>query len=177
MSSVHLTASGAVSFVDRFARSEQFDALFREGMALVEATADYLDGDGRKASRELASGLSVVYATESMRLTTRLLEVASWLVIQRALKDGELTETEAHEKRERVKLRPMTRPSHIKQFSELPTGLQALIMQSYAVTDRLVAIDKAMSEDRAPQRHTLNPVADQMKRLETAFASGSQLTH
>ncbi|MEO0800564.1 MAG: DUF1465 family protein [Pseudomonadota bacterium] len=167
-----------VSFVERFAQSPQFDELFREGMSLVEATADYLDGEGRKAARELASPLSVIYATESMRLTTRLLEVASWLVIQRALKDGELSQDEAEEKRQRVKLRAMTRPSHIKRFDELPTGLQALITQSFAVTDRIVQIDKAMTHDTASAPPAaLNPVGEQMKRLASAFSLGSSQRH
>jgi len=42
-----------VSFGAKFARSDQFKAVFREGMALVEAAATYLDGDGRKRARKL----------------------------------------------------------------------------------------------------------------------------
>ena len=44
-----------VSFGAKFARSEQFKAVFREGMALVEAAATYLDGDGRKEARKSAA--------------------------------------------------------------------------------------------------------------------------
>ena len=42
-----------IVFGRRFAHSETFKTLFREGMALVEETAAYLDGDGRSESREL----------------------------------------------------------------------------------------------------------------------------
>src|SRR5919108_3720902 len=69
-----------VSFGERFAASELFDRVFQEGMALVERTAAYLDGEGRKEAKLLRPPVSVIYATESMRLTTRLLELASWLV-------------------------------------------------------------------------------------------------
>jgi regulator of CtrA degradation len=93
-----------IPFIAHFAQSAQFDELFQDGMALVEATADYLDGEGRSAAKELKGALSVTYATESMRLTTRLLEVASWLVIQRALRDGEISAEEAESKRARVRL-------------------------------------------------------------------------
>ncbi|MEO1264795.1 MAG: DUF1465 family protein [Pseudomonadota bacterium] len=166
----------AVSFIERFAQSEQFETLFREGMSLVEETADYLDGQGRKEARGLKPPMSVIYATESMRLTTRLLEVASWLVVQRALKDGDISRNEADEKRARVKLRTMTRPSHIRMFDELPEGLKSLISRSFAVTDRLSQIDKAMQADQA-EVSALNPVADQMKRLASAFGMGSRATH
>lgn len=40
-----------VSFGQSYVSSEPFKALFREGMALVEETAAYLDGDGREESR------------------------------------------------------------------------------------------------------------------------------
>jgi regulator of CtrA degradation len=40
-----------ISFGERFAASDQFDAIFREGMALVERAATYLDGAGRKEAR------------------------------------------------------------------------------------------------------------------------------
>ena len=94
-----------VSFGEHFAASDQFDAIFKEGMGLVERTAAYLDGPGRKEARALRGPVAVLYATESMRLTTRLLELASWLMIRRALKEGEITPDEARAKRERVKLR------------------------------------------------------------------------
>ncbi|MFW8695371.1 DUF1465 family protein, partial [Mesorhizobium japonicum] len=37
-----------------FARSELFDRTFREGMELVEETAAYLDGEGRRDSKILS---------------------------------------------------------------------------------------------------------------------------
>ena len=80
-----------VSFGAKFARSDQFKTVFREGMALVEAAATYLDGDGRKEARKLRPPHSLAYATESMRLTTRLMQLASWLLIRRAVSEGELT--------------------------------------------------------------------------------------
>ena len=80
-----------ISFGEHFAASDQFDAIFREGMALVERAATYLDGPGRKEARALRGPAAMLYATESMRLTTRLLELASWLMIRRAHKEGEIT--------------------------------------------------------------------------------------
>ena len=92
----------------------------------------------------LRGPVSVLYATESMRLTTRLLELASWLMIRRALKAGEISAEEAQVKRERVRLRAPGRPSHVKGFTELPEGLRALIEASFALNDRIVQLDRAM---------------------------------
>ena len=75
---------GVLSFASRHAGSEGFKALFKEGMGLVEAAASYLDGPGRQQSRALSRPVALAYATESMRLTTRLMQMASWLLLRRA---------------------------------------------------------------------------------------------
>ncbi len=159
-----------VSFGERFAASDQFDAIFKEGMGLVERTATYLDGQGRKEARALRGPVAVLYATESMRLTTRLLELASWLMIRRALKEGEITAEEARTKRERVKLRAPGRPSHVKGFTELPQGLRGLIETSYALNDRIFQLDRAIEVVVGLSPVTDNPVGAQVNRLEEAFA-------
>src|ERR1700757_2565799 len=73
-----------------FARSELFQRTFQEGMDLVEETATYLDGAGRQASKLLSRSAALAYAAESMRLTTRLMQVASWLLVQRAVREGDM---------------------------------------------------------------------------------------
>jgi regulator of CtrA degradation len=162
-----------VSFGERFQASEQFDRVFTEGMALVERSASYLDGEGRREAKGLPSTVTVLYATESMRLTTRLLELASWLLIRRALKEGEITPEEAHKKRARVKLQTLGRPSHTKGFVELPKGLRELIEASFALHDRIVQLDRAMAPAGAAEAVQVlpaNPVATQVEFLERAFA-------
>jgi regulator of CtrA degradation len=162
-----------VSFGERFQSSEQFDHIFKEGMALVERTASYLDGPGRKEAKALAGGAGVLYATESMRLTTRLLDLASWLLIRRALREGEITEDEAKKKRRRVKLQAFGRPSHVKGYSELPEGLQNLIEESFALHDRISQLDRILTSPSAAEVPgvALNPVAHQVGLLQRAFAA------
>ena len=60
-----------VQFSERLTNSAAFGALFREGMDLVEETAAYLDGAGRGEAKALDRVVSLTYATESRRLTTR----------------------------------------------------------------------------------------------------------
>src|SRR3979409_2162619 len=79
-----------VLFKERLASSQAFAVPLRDGMALVEETAIYLDGDGRKESKVLERSAALAYATESMRLTTRLMQLASWLLLHRAFKEGEM---------------------------------------------------------------------------------------
>ena len=93
----------AVALGPRIVASGGFTSLYREGMALIEDVAAYLDGDGRTESRGLPREASFVYATESMRLTTRLMQLASWLLLQRAVNEGEITAENARAEKEKVK--------------------------------------------------------------------------
>lgn len=164
-----------ISFGERFASSEQFTAIFKEGMSLVDRTAAYLDGEGRKDARRLGQPLAAIYATESMRLTTRLLEIASWLLITRAVKEGEISAEEAGRKRRQVKLRTFGRPAHIKNFADLPAGLRNLIEHSFALNDRIMQLDRAIEAQVASRTGaTVNPVAQQLATLHAAFGSGAR---
>lgn len=159
-----------ISFGERFQASDGFDQVFKYGMALVERTAGYLDGEGRRESRGLPSAVTVLYATESMRLTTRLLDLASWLLIRRALKENEISAEDAARKRERIKLQSLGRPQHTAGFATLPAGLRGLIQESFALHDRIVQLDRAMAQpEKAERLSAVNPVAEQMTALAAAF--------
>ena len=73
-----------------FTGSALFEKTFDEGMSLVEETARYLDGRGREESKDLPRKAALLYAGESMRVTTRLMQAASWLLVQRAVHEGEM---------------------------------------------------------------------------------------
>src|ERR1700726_4010864 len=92
-----------VSFGARLAASQSFSGLFRDGMKLVEETASYLDGPGRKDSKKLDRSAALCYATESMRLTTRLMQLASWLLLHRAVNEGEMSLAQANKEKTKVK--------------------------------------------------------------------------
>ncbi len=173
MGGVGLKSGVTISFAERFARSDQFDSIFREGMSLVEETAAYLDGAGRRDAKALNPALAVSYATESMRLTTRLLELASWLLVRRSIKSGELTPDEAQAKRRRIRLTTIGRPSHVTGFAELPEGLRLLIERSFSLNDRIVLLDRALE---APPVAVVAPpvenaVIEQMDHLKKAFGA------
>src|SRR5499426_4339307 len=128
------TANGteAVSFGERLAASQHFSDLFREGMTLVEETASYLDGPGRQESKKLERGAALAYATESMRLTTRLMQLASWLLLHRAVKEGEMSLAQASKEKAKVKL-ASTDTYDASNIELLPERLRILINRSKAL--------------------------------------------
>src|SRR5256884_4698112 len=132
-----------VSFGERLAASQHFSDLFREGMALVEETASYLDGPGRQESKKLERGAALAYATESMRLTTRLMQLASWLLLHRAVKEGEMSLAQANKEKAKVKLASGDY-SDEQNIKLLPERLRALIERSKALHRAVRRIDATM---------------------------------
>ena len=162
-------AAGPVSFGERLANSDVFAALFRDGMALVEETASYLDGPGRAESKKLERTAALAYATESMRLTTRLMQLASWLLLHRAVKEGEMSLAQANKEKAKVKLSSV-RPSDEDAVKLLPGKLQELIDRSTKLEAKVRRLDATIHA--APAAATPingNPVERQMGLLKAAF--------
>jgi regulator of CtrA degradation len=152
--------------VKDFAASELFDRTFNEGMGLVEETAAYLDGAGRHESKQLSRKAALAYASESMRLTTRLMQLASWLLVQRAVREGQMAAEEACRDRYRLTEELFRQPTaeHIEQ---LPPGLLRLLERACALYERVLHLDRRMYlEPTEADRH---PVLTQLDRLAAAF--------
>ena len=152
--------------IQDFARSELFERTFQEGMDLVEETAGYLDGPGRQESKSLSRNAALAYASESMRLTTRLMQVASWLLVQRAVREGDMAPTAACEDRYRLAAEEVCRVDEAPE-EDLPDGLLSLLDRSERLYDRVRHLDRRMYvevEDAAP-----HPVLSQIDRLRTAL--------
>jgi regulator of CtrA degradation len=158
----------AVSFTEKMLASENFMVLFREGMSLVEATAAYLDGEGRADSRALDRPVALAYASESMRLTTRLMQLTSWLLLQRAVNEGELSRDDAEREHRRVTISPPDSTTSPEVYAELPAKLRALIDRSLGLYGRIQKIDQNL-KSAAAEPAASNPVANQLGMLAAAF--------
>jgi len=67
-----------------------------------------------------------------MRLTTRLMQLASWLLLHRAVKEGEMTLTQANREKTKVKLSAAD-PGPDDMLAKLPQQLQDLIARSMSL--------------------------------------------
>src|SRR5437660_10453125 len=157
----------AVSFGEKMAASQAFADLFRDGMALVEETAAYLDGPGRQESKQLGRSGALAYATESMRLTTRLMQLASWLLLHRAVKEGEMSLAQANKEKAKVKL-STSEANDEPNLKLLPERLRALIQRSKVLQSAVRRLDATIHA--APARVDRgNPVERQLGLLRAAF--------
>jgi regulator of CtrA degradation len=162
-----------VSFGARLANSQVFADLFRDGMALVEETATYLDGPGRQESKKLERTAALAYATESMRLTTRLMQLASWLLLHRAVKEGEMSLAQANKEKSKVKL--SAADFHDPHNLELlPAALRDLIERSHKLQGKVRRLDSTIHNHNAPGQAAVgNPVERQLGLLKAAFGAES----
>src|ERR1039458_10369524 len=157
-----------VSFGARLANSQVFADLFRDGMALVEETATYLDGPGRQESKKLERAAALAYATESMRLTTRLMQLASWLLLHRAVKEGEMSLSQANREKTKVKLSAAD-PGPDDMLEKLPQQLQDLIARSMALQSKVRRLDTTIHAPTTERAAIGNPLVPQLNRLKAAF--------
>jgi regulator of CtrA degradation len=156
--------------IQDFARSELFQRTFQEGMDLVEETASYLDGSGRQSSKLLSRNAALAYASESMRLTTRLMQVASWLLVQRAVREGDMAPDAACEDRYRLSAEEVCRGSAEASIEDLPPELLLLLDRSERLYERVRHLDRRMYVEGAANNGP-HPVLSQFDRLKNAFGS------
>src|SRR6266849_8141868 len=159
-----------VLFGEKLASSQNFSQLFRDGMKLVEETAAYLDGPGRQESKQLDRSAALGYATESMRLTTRLMQLASWLLLHRAVNEGEMSLAQASREKAKVKLAAGD-PRDEATLALLPKTLRELIARSMRLQDRIRRLD-ATIHSPPDEKPAANPVEHQLGLLKAAFERG-----
>jgi regulator of CtrA degradation len=140
-------------------------------MELVEQTASYLDGEGRQESKLLSRNAALAYAAESMRLTTRLMQVASWLLVQRAVREGDMPPAAACEDRYRLNEDSARGAEAEHDRAGLPPGLLRLVDQAERLYERVRHLDQRMYVEGANAEAPANPVLSHLDRLKSAFGS------
>jgi len=176
MSEPSMEEAKTIRLAERRIFSHSFKPLYDEGMGLVERTAEYLDGVGRAEARKLSRLAATLYAAESMRLTTRLMQVASWLLLQRAANSGEMTRDQVAAEKSKVRLDTASAREDAAGWSELPADFIELVNHSLSLQSLVRRMDDEIyGRGALPSPASMcrvNPVSDQITLLNTAFARG-----
>ena len=165
--------SNTISLSKHRATSHAFQSLYAEGMQLVEETATYLDGEGRIQAKSLDRVSSTLYAAESMRLTTRLMQVASWLLLQRALNNGEMSHDQVDAEKSKVRFDSKSTNMDSGGWDNLPTQFSELVRRSLRLQEQIKQMDQDLSGTGQAEivdfQTVSNPVNSQIRLLKTAF--------
>lgn len=158
--------------LEPFTGGKLFDTVFTRGMALVEETAAYLDGPGREQSKILPREASLTYSAWSMELTTRLMQAASWLVMQKAVRDGDMRREDASARKYRIRRdEPALDPSQ-QEGRGLPPRFLELVGRAEALFEQVCRLDEALYQP-ARASSAANPVSEQLAALQKAAETGA----
>lgn len=147
-----------------FAGSALFNRTFDEGMSLVEEAARYFDGRGREDARALPGQTAMLYSSESLRVTTRLMQAASWLLVQRAVHEGDMPAEEAAAERYRLGSKEICLGGRGEEALALPHTLQTLLTRSENLYRRVARLEAILhGAEKSPDVRT------QFERLVQAF--------
>lgn len=172
MNTPEFQASNTIKLAERRIFTDRFKPLYADGMRLVEEAAAYLDGDGRKDAKGLSRLAATLYAAESMRLTTRLMQIASWLLLQRAANNGEMSRAQILDEKSKVLLDTQSASKLTESWAELPLHFNDIVDRSL----RMQALVRRFDDEVYPKAGAAasseprrNAVVDQIDLLQAAF--------
>ncbi len=152
-----------------FASSDLFFRIYDQSMAMVREAADYLELEGVIERQQLSQKLGIVYACESMRLTTRLMQVSAWLLAMRAVRQGELEAGDIEERGFRLGAKEVCVGGPVRGAGLLPVRLINLLEASKRLYERVARLDQLLFADTG-KLPAHNPVVAQLSRIEQAFS-------
>jgi len=119
-----------------------FRKTYDETMDLMVEAKNYLSYvDGKERGRvDAISGLRM--SCEAMRVTSRLTQVMAWLMMQRAVQEGEITVVEALSDDNRLSGGDVCLDITFGDDAALPKGLRSLLDRSFRLYVRISRIEE-----------------------------------
>jgi regulator of CtrA degradation len=136
------------------------DSLYVEAMLLADEARAYFDSSGKDDRLGLDPTVRIGFACESLKVTTRLMQVIAWLLTQRAVAAGELSKAQAGSAERRLGDAP---ESDAELLAKLPDSAVALIRSSQELYGRVRRIDEGSPEPQPSPARTL------LSRLQRSF--------
>lgn len=136
------------------------NALYTEAMLLADEARSYFDRDQREL--DLPANISVALSCESLKVTTRLMHCIAWLLNQKAVAAGEISEFEAASEMRELGYAPASDGHLVGQFPEQARELIASSEDLYYRLQRLSSRVLA-NEPKLPATHAM------MEQLRASF--------
>jgi len=137
------------------------DSLYVEAMLLADEARAYFDSSGRDDRLALDPRLRIGFACESLKVTTRLMQIVAWLMTRRAIAAGELARAQGASGERRLGDAP---ESDDDILPRLPEAALALIRSSQDLYDRVRRIDDGAAPESQP-----SPARSLMSRLQRSL--------
>lgn len=115
------------------------DTLYLEAMTLADEARSYFDREGASDRGRLDPVARVAFSCESLKVTTRLMHVVSWLLVQKAVQAGEISESDAGAPERR--LGRASDSDDALRLAFLPPRSREIIDRSRDLYDRIARLD------------------------------------
>lgn len=141
------------------ATASLLETAYEDALELMSRAADYIESARADEFSELPTAAGPAYSVESTRLTTRLMQAMAWLLLHRAIRNGELPREEAEKPENRLGAKTVCLGGPTRGAGLLPHAFQLLLAKSENLYRRIERLDAHL--DIAPA----NPVHDMVSRL------------
>ena len=118
-----------------------FSRTYDEALQLTIEARDYIAGRGARERDKLSAGGRLAASCEEMRLTARLTQVMAWLLIQRAVHEGEISWADAAADHHRLAGQAACLAEPVVPDEELPERLAELLARSRHLYERVQRLD------------------------------------
>lgn len=135
-------------------------ALYTEAMLLADEARGYFDRDQREIA--MPADVSVALSCESLKVTTRLMHCIAWLLNQKAVAAGEISEFEAASEMRELGYAPASDGYQVARFPEQARELIAASEDLYYRLQRLSSRVRE-TEPHIPATHQM------MEQLRASF--------
>lgn len=135
-----------------------FDRTYDEAFTLLVEARNYLSEEQYRAQEALPPQDRLVASCETMRLTSRLIQVMAWLLVQKAVHAGEIDGGAADEPKRRLGGHDICAEPGPWDVSGLPARLRGLLDRSLALYNRVARLDE-MVHIRASQERERSAAA------------------
>ncbi|NOZ42768.1 MAG: DUF1465 family protein [Alphaproteobacteria bacterium] len=135
---------------------------YQEAMTLTQDVAGYLEIENQQLRNyDLSSGAGVYYASESMRVSTCLMQVMSWFLVQKGVAAGEITREQAGAFKFRLGASDICLAAVDTRKGNLPEQFVKFLHKSQDLYRQVARIDKMVYGDR----ERVNPVHKLFSRI------------
>ncbi len=138
------------------------DTLYTEAMVLADEARSYFESGRFNEDSDHDNNLAVSFSCESLKVTTRLMHCIAWLLNQKALYSGELTEGEAWNHDRALGYTPATDQPMVDRF---PQEARQIIIASEELFLRLQRLSARLQREMEAD----SAVQDMFRRLQSSF--------
>ncbi len=117
-----------------------FNNTFEEALALAREARNYIVYQGVEAAK-LDPAERLVVSCESMRVTARVGQIIAWLLVQKAVHEGELSRDQAAEEPYRLAGQKICAASDLIAAEKIPLRLAELLERSHSLYTRVERLD------------------------------------